>query len=107
MKYAGVPAYLSYTAAAANALNRTAADEGPVADWLGADLLPEGPPKGMLHTVALYEGRKTSGLSGSGGARGRAERKRQSPYSSPVPKGRGAKGGGGGGGERRKGKHGT
>mmetsp|Transcript_49105 Transcript_49105/g.139064 ORF Transcript_49105/g.139064 Transcript_49105/m.139064 type:complete len:382 (+) Transcript_49105:1356-2501(+) len=73
MKFAGVPAYLSYTAAAANALNRTAADEGPVADWIGADLLPERPPDRMLNSVALYEGRAITpkahgtGLGGVGG----------------------------------------
>ena len=40
MTYAGVPAYLSYTAAGARALNRVASDTGPIADWLGSSVLP-------------------------------------------------------------------
>jgi pentatricopeptide repeat protein len=40
MTFAGVPAYLSYTAAAARALNRAPLDEGPTADWIGASVIP-------------------------------------------------------------------
>mmetsp|Transcript_5090 Transcript_5090/g.11926 ORF Transcript_5090/g.11926 Transcript_5090/m.11926 type:complete len:641 (-) Transcript_5090:119-2041(-) len=40
MTLAGVPAYLSYTAAAARATSRYSVDRGPVADWLGTTVLP-------------------------------------------------------------------
>jgi len=38
LNFAGVPSYLSYTAATACAMRRKPRDEGPTADWLGKDL---------------------------------------------------------------------
>mmetsp|Transcript_7390 Transcript_7390/g.8785 ORF Transcript_7390/g.8785 Transcript_7390/m.8785 type:complete len:277 (+) Transcript_7390:1041-1871(+) len=38
LTYAGVPAYLSYTAATACAQKRRPTDVGPIADWLGKDV---------------------------------------------------------------------
>jgi len=57
MTYAGVPAYLSYTAASARAMNRTGTDEGPISDWLGATVLPPANANATARAALLASGK--------------------------------------------------
>ena len=60
MTYSGVPAYLSYTAAAARVLNRLSSDTGPVADLVGASIVPRANARGAQRRWALLaEGKST------------------------------------------------
>mgnify|MGYP001965496988 CR=1 FL=1 len=99
MKYAGVPAYLSYTAATAKAMAFHKADEGKVADWLGRSTLPLGSRAQALRADQLSKGgtsfdkaQATAGLH----TRDAALSKR--PFYPPPAKQKGGKGKGRGGG---------
>ena len=97
MKYAGVPAYLSYTAATAKAMAFHKADEGKVADWLGRSTLPLGSRAQAHRADQLSKGGTRQGAATAGlHTRDAALSKR--PFYPPPAKQKGGKGKGRGGG---------
>ena len=92
MTYSGVPAYLSYTAAAARVLNRSSSDTGPVADLVGGSVLPRANARGSQQRWAsLAEGKSTVSTSRRSKGRGAASSDGQkatlaSRKTSPAPR---------------------